>query len=336
MKLLSLAILPLLPLLTSAAERETVGSIKRHDAAMDELVAPDAEIEILTTGFSWAEGPAWDKEGQQILFTDVPNNVMYSWSEEDGRAVHMKPSGFDATEENPNGEGANGLAFDNEGHLLICEHGNRRISKVNDEGEKVTLTDNYQGQRYNSPNDLVVHSSGAIFFTDPPYGLAKQDNDPAKELEFSGVYRRNPDGEVALLDKELPRPNGIALSPDEKTLYVAQSDGRAPIVYSYPLNDELGVGERKVFFDTSEQAKEAPGAPDGVRTDIEGNVWTTGPGGVLVISPEGKLLGHILTESRTANLGWGGKDGQTLFLTSHRRLLALPTLTKWSEHSEKD
>ncbi|MDQ8189507.1 SMP-30/gluconolactonase/LRE family protein [Roseibacillus persicicus] len=313
-------------------------SIVSHDPSFDKLIAKDAEIEVLASGFSWSEGPVWDFSESRLLFSDVPNNVVHSWSEERGLEVYLKPSGFTGVAKHSREPGSNGLAFDSTGRLLTCEHGDRRLSVLTPSGGKMTLADNYQGKRFNSPNDLVVHSSGSIFFTDPPYGLPNQGEGPEREMPENGVYRWDPDGKVTQVIDDLVRPNGVTLSPDEKTLYIAQSHREAPHIISYPVDASLQPGEPNVLFDSSQLTPKLPGLPDGLKVDREGNIWSSGPGGVIVLNPEGKLLGQILTGRRTANLAWGGSDRSTLYLTANHDLLRVKTKTAGPtpRHTEKE
>ncbi|BCX49304.1 gluconolactonase [Haloferula helveola] len=293
-------------------------TIERLDPALDAIIPPDTEIETLCTGFQWAEGPVWLPEEKRLLFSDVPRNTIYTWKEGMTEAeVWMKPSGFTGPVSNRREPGSNGLALDAKGQLVLCEHGDRRVAVLTEDGGKMTIADQYEGKRFNSPNDLAIHSSGAIYFTDPPYGLPK---DAKPELDFCGVFRVTPDGEVTLLDRSLDRPNGIALSPDEKTLYVAQSHGPRPIITAYPMKDDGTVGPGEVFFDC--KPLDGPGAPDGLKVGPDGTVFSTGPGGLLIISKEGKLLGRVLCGRATANVGFGN-DGRWLFLTSKDRILRL-------------
>ncbi|MBJ06558.1 MAG: gluconolactonase [Verrucomicrobiaceae bacterium] len=310
------------------AERPTIGAIVRHDAAFERLVADDARIEVLASGFVWSEGPVWDKENSRLLWSDVPANTIYQWSEKkEAHSVFMTPSGYTGVTQGYPEPGSNGLSFDAKGRLVSCEHGDRRVAMLTPEGGKVTLADRYDGKRFNSPNDLAIHSSGAIYFTDPPYGLPRRERDHRRETDWFGVYRIETDGKVTLLSKECDRPNGIALSPDEKKLYVAQSYGPKPYIFSWDIKADGSLGPQQVLFDCSTLAKKYPGAPDGMKVDKDGIIWTTGPGGVLVISPEGKLLGHILTGQRTANCNWGD-DGSTLYMTADFHVCRIKTLTK--------
>jgi len=304
----------------SAAEvLPTVGGIERLDPRFDELVPRDAVIEVLAMGFDWAEGPVWmpasgDREAC-LLFSDVPRNRIHRWRPGKGVDVFLEPSGFSGPGRYGREPGSNGLALDREGRLILCEHGDRRVSRLERDGGRKTLADSFEGKRFNSPNDAVVHSSGAIYFTDPPYGLPGQWDDPRRELDCCGVYRIGVDGGVALLCRTLLRPNGICLSPDEQTLYVAQSDSRAPIIKAFRVNGDGTLDDGRTFFDATPLAKSRRGVPDGLSVDAQGNVFATGPGGVLVLAPDGTHLGTLLTGQATANCCFGA-DGTTLFITA--------------------
>lgn len=306
-----------LALTVSAMAQEP--SIQRLDPGLDALLAEDVPIEILGDGYKWTEGPVWDREAARLLFCDIPNNVIHAWSAEDGTRVFMKPSGYTGVADYGTEPGANGLAFDSAGRLLLCEHGDRRVSVLTKDCGKMTVADRYEGKRFNSPNDLVLHSTGGIFITDPIYGLPKKEQDPTREMDFCGVFRIAPDGTVHLITKEIERPNGIGLSPDEKTLYIANSYKPRPYIFAMQLKIDGSAAEMRTFFDTSKL--DGPGAPDGMKVDAQGNVWATGPGGLLVISPEGKLLGRVLTHRATANVAFGGQDGKSVFLAAHDRIL---------------
>ena len=297
----------------------TVGSIERLDPRFDQLVPRDATIEVLAMGFDWSEGPVWmpasgDRESC-LLFSDVPRNRIHRWRPGKGVDVFLEPSGFSGTGGYDSEPGSNGLTLDREGRLVICEPGDRRVSRLEQGGGRKTLADSFAGKRLNSPNDVVVHSSGAIYFTDPPYGLPKQWNDPRRELDCCGVYRIGTDGDVSLLCRTMTRPNGIALSPDEKTLYVAQSDPSEPIVRAFAVQDDGTLDEGRIFFDAAPLAKNRRGLPDGLKVDVRGNLFATGPGGVLVIAPDGTHLGTLLTGQATANCALGD-DGASLFITA--------------------
>ena len=212
----SLILAPCVLLLAPAghAERPTIGSVVRHDPALDKLLAKDAGIEVITSGFVWAEGPVWDRKNKRLLWSDVPANTIYEWEEgKEGHRVFMTPSGYTGITPGYPEPGSNGLTFDAKGRLVSCEHGDRRVAALTPAGGKITLADKFDGKRFNSPNDLAIHSSGAIYFTDPPYGLPEREKDARRELDWFGVYRIETDGKVTLLSKECDRPNGIALSP---------------------------------------------------------------------------------------------------------------------------
>jgi gluconolactonase len=310
------------------AERRTIGRVERRDPRFDGLVPKDAVIEVLAEGFRWSEGPAWDKAARRLLFSDVPGNVVHAWSDKDGLSTFLKPSGYTGPEGGGGREpGANGLAFDAKGRLVLCQHGDRRISRLED-GRFVTLVDRFEGKRFNSPNDLVLAADGSIYFTDPPYGLTKTFNDPGREIGWNGVYRLAPDGRVSVLVKDLRAPNGIGLSPDGRTLYVGQSDPNRPVLMAYDVAADGSVSNGRVFFDTTPLKKDGPGGPDGLEVDRSGNVFTSGPGGVVVLSPKGEYLGSVVTGVPTANCGFGGDDGATLYVTANDKLCRVRTTTK--------
>ena len=307
----------------------TLGKIERLDPAFDQLVDPGAVIELLAEKkFEWAEGPVWDSTAHRVLFSDIPRNMIWEWSSQGGLKPFLKPAGYTGAEPFTGREpGSNGLAFNQAGELVLCQHGDRRLARLVD-GKFVTLVDRYRGKRLNSPNDLVIKGNGDIYFTDPPYGLPKGADDPAKELGFQGVYRLSTQGEVTLLTRELSRPNGIAFSPDERTLYVANSDPQRAIVMAYPVKDDGTLGAGKLFFDQTQAAQEKkPGLPDGMKVSRDGTVWATGPGGVFVYSPQGKHLGTLATGVPTANVTFGD-DGSTLFITADKNLARLRTKVK--------
>ncbi|MBI1685438.1 SMP-30/gluconolactonase/LRE family protein [Caulobacter hibisci] len=308
--------------MSAQAAAPTLGSIRRLSPALDAVIAPDAKIEKLADGFVWSEGPVWVKDGQYLVFSDVPANIMYRWSRTDGKSVFLQPSGYDGPPTKIFREpGSNGMALDARGDLLVCNHGYRAITKLDLKTKaKSVVVDRYEGKRFNSPNDLAVAKSGAIYFTDPPYGLEGLNASPAKELSFNGVYLRRADGSLAVVDDKLTFPNGVALSPDEKVLYVAVSDPEGPVIMAYDLGADGLPTSRKVFFDAGALHKAGgPGLPDGMCLDTEGRLYATGPGGVLVITPAGELIGVIETGGPIANCAFG-EDGKTLFLTADKTL----------------
>jgi gluconolactonase len=312
----------------SSAQNKTIGQIIRLDPTFDNLIEKDAKIEVLGEGFVWSEGPVWVKNGSYLLFSDVPANTVYKWKEGEKITEFLKPSGYTGVMPYGDEPGSNGLIINNLGQLVSCEHGDRRISAMPlDIGGKRTLADNYQGKRFNSPNDIVQKSNGDYYFTDPPYGMPKKEKDTSRETELFGVYRIGKNGVVSLIIKDLTRPNGLAFSPDEKTLYVAQSDPDRAYLMSYPVLADGKVGKGKILFDATPMVKEGlKGLPDGLKIDKKGNIFTTGPGGILVISPTGKLLGRIETGEATANCAFGN-DGSTLYITADMYLLRLQTKT---------
>ena len=311
----------------------TIGSIQRLDPALDELIDPETPIEILAEGFEWSEGPVWVTELEAVLFSDIPNNAIFKWSEAGGKELYLKPAGYTGETARGGETGSNGLLLDAENNLVMCQHGDRRMARMDaplaqPAANFVTLADSYEGKRFNSPNDAVFKSDGSLYFTDPPYGLEKKAEDPAKELDFQGVYRLTPQGEVQLLTNQVYRPNGIAFSPDEQTLYVANSDPNLPIWMAYEVNEDGSLGGARVFFDATEMREAGlKGLPDGMKVDENGNIFATGPGGVLIFSPSGKHLGTILTTEATANCGFGD-DGSTLYMTADMYLLRVRLKTK--------
>lgn len=306
-----------------------LGDVVRLDPRLDSLVPRDAKIDVIAAGFDWTEGPLWvpDDRGGKLLFSDIPKNSIYEWRLGKGVQLFMKPSGFTGVGDYGAEPGSNGLLLDAKGRLVCCEHGDRRVSVLTENGGKRTLADNYQGKRFNSPNDGVLKSNGDIYFTDPPYGLPDHENDARRELEWFGVYRVTPAGEVTLLTKEMTRPNGIGFSPDEKTLYVAQSDSAAAIWKSFPVKEDGTLGPGKLFYDATKEMGKLPGAPDGLEVDAQGNLFATGPGGVYVFTPKGELLGRLSTGERTANVAWGD-DGSTLYMTADMYICRIRTGTK--------
>lgn len=305
-----------------------MGKIERLDPALDQLLAPYAVIEKLAAGFKWAEGPVWVKRGNYLLFSDVPNNVVFKWEPGVGTRVFLDPSGYLGSSAELKGGGSNGLTVDRNGRLVLCQHGERQVARLEKDGKFTPLARYYQLRRFNSPNDLAYKSNGDLYFTDPTYGLPKGANDPARELNVSGVYRVTPKGEVTLLTAELTFPNGVAFSPDEKTLYVAVSDPKHPVIMAYDVESDGRLSNGHEFFDAAPLTEGRKGLPDGLKVDRGGNLWATGPGGVLIISPDGRHLGTINTGEPTANCAFGGKDGSTLYITANMVLCRVQTLTR--------
>jgi gluconolactonase len=295
-------------------------------SALIAIIDPDANIEILAEGFVWSEGPLWIDQQQQLLFSDVPQNKIFSWTEAGGVLPYLTPSGYTGDVERAGEPGSNGLALSRDGkRLYLCQHGDRRIAEMDaslsePNANYLTIAETWNGKRFNSPNDLVVNSTGQIFFTDPPYGLEGQEGDPAKEIAFQGVFRLDPDGSTHLVTDALSRPNGIGLSPDERTLYVANSDPAKAIWMAYTLNDRGGIESERLFYDATSMVKTHQGLPDGLKVNKNGIVFATGPGGVWIFNPEGKPLGRIETGEATANCALN-TDGTVLFMCADDYLM---------------
>ena len=304
-----------------------LGQIIRHDPRLDTLIPPGSRLDVLASGFDWSEGPVWLPKEKALLFSDIPRNSVMIWREGVGVSLWLKPSGFTGPGDYGKEPGSNGLALDPRGRVVFCEHGDRRVSVLTENGGKRTLVDNYDGKRLNSPNDAVYKSNGDLYFTDPPYGLPQNWDDPRRELDFCGVYRLSANGKLTLLTKDMSRPNGIAFSPDEKTLYVANSDPKRAVWMAYPVNADGTLGAGKVFADVTEMVGKHKGLPDGLKVDRQGNLFATGPGGVHIYAPDGKLLGRIETGEATANCAWGD-DGSTLYITADMWLCRVKTKTR--------
>jgi gluconolactonase len=296
-------------------------SIIRIDPSFDTLLPRDAQIEKVAGGFTFTEGPLWRPSGV-LWFSDVVGNVVRQWSR-DGRVIELlRPGGYDGNSLPAGGFiGPNGMTAAANGDVLLCQHGNRRIVRVTNDLRVTTLVDSYDGKRLNAPNDLVYRSDGTLFFTDPPYGLPRQDDDPEKDIPFNGVFKLS-NGKAEVIIKDLTRPNGIAFSPDEKTLYVSNSDDKRRIWMRYDIAASGTVSNGRVFFDTTKHAD--GGLPDGMKIDVHGNVWATGPSAVFVFSPDGRHLGTIKPPEDPANCGWGD-DGRTLYITAETGLYRIKT-----------
>jgi gluconolactonase len=309
---------------TPVATRNVIAEakIERWDPAINAIVPANARIEKLAEGFGWAEGPVWIRNGGYLLFTDVPGNKMWKWSEKGGLTKFLDPSG--AANPDPaiwREAGANGLFPDGPDSILLADTGNRMIARLNlKTKKKMPLATSFDGRKFSTPNDLVRTQAGVMFFTDPPYGFAKFDDAPQKEQPFNGVYRVAKDGTVTVVEKDLFRPNGVALSPDESILYVTQSEPTRAIIMAYALDKNGNVTGKKLFQDVTDLvADKAPGLPDGLTVAADGTVFATAPGGVLVLSKDGKRLGRISTGKTIANCKFGD-DGHTLYLASSNML----------------
>lgn len=302
------------------AQKKTIGSVERLSAEIEQYIPQNAKIEILAEGFDWSEGPVWVEELGAVLFSDVPNNKIYQWDEKKGLQVFRNPSGFTNIVPNSKEQGSNGLTLDANNKLIICMHGDRRIARLDDwnKNDFTTVVGEFEGKLFNSPNDLVYARNGDLYFTDPPYGFKNGDKDSLKQIPFNGVYKLSQAGELSLLVKDLERPNGIALSNDESILYVTNSHAGNPGIMAYDLKAD-GVSNGRLFFDGKALSKKDKGSFDGLKIHPSGTIFTTGPGGVLVINDKGTHLGTIRTEVRSANCAFG-PDFKTLYMTSDNYL----------------
>jgi gluconolactonase len=307
----------------------TTGSVERLDPKIDTLIPADAVIEVLADGFSWSEGPVWVSQGDYLLFSDVPENIVYKWKEGEGKSIYLQPSGnTDEVDAGGSTEGANGLLLDENGQLILCQHGDRRLAVMDAPLDKPlpqynTITDNWQGKRFNSPNDAAFYKNGEIYFTDPPYGLPNYPNVLNRQIEFNGVYKVDHSGHTPVLVEEIIRPNGIAFSPDYKTLYIANSEDTRVLWYAYDVTVDGLLSNGRIFFDASDQLRDDnKGLADGMKINQQGYIFATGPGGVLVFDPDGKHLGTIRTGQATANVAFGN-SGDYLYMTAHSYLMRI-------------
>lgn len=303
-------------------------ALEAYHPSFSDFISPSEKWDILSTGHQWLEGPAWDTKRQKLYFTDVPLNVAYSWSEADGVEQFLKPSGADLSAKDGFREpGSNGLLYEAESDsLLMCNHGERSLQRIKlQTKERTNLVSTFKGKKFNSPNDVVKSKNGTLFFTDPPYGLTGLNASPLKEVSSNGVYKLTSDGEISVVVSDMSFPNGISLSPDDRYLYIAQSDPKSPIVRRVSLDSNLEPMENQIWLDLSSYLDDAnPGLPDGMAMCRSGEIFITGPGGVFLVSPEGNVFGRIRTGRATANCAFG-EDGKTLFITSGHSLLKIRT-----------
>jgi len=300
--------------------------IVRLDPRFDRLVPAGAVIEKLADGFEWVEGPVWDRRTGSLLFSDVPRNRIHRWKPGEAVSVFLEPSGYTGKTPFAGREpGSNGLAFDAEGRLVFCQHGDRAIARLESDGRRTIVADRFGGKRINSPNDVTLASTGDVYFTDPPFGLPGHFDDPGRELSFCGVYRVSRDGAVALLTDGVRAPNGIDLSADERTLYV--SDSATTRWYTFALGEDGALGPARLLYDGARLKEGNPGVADGLKVDVEGNVFGAAPGGIVVIAPDGTLLGRLDFGVPTGNCAWG-EDGRTLFIASNTAIYRVRLDTK--------
>jgi len=305
---------------------EPAGTIERLDPALDKILDKNTEIEILAKGFEWAEGPLWVDDKNYLLFTDIPPNRIFKWEEGMGVSLYLEPSGYTGAIARSGEPGANGLLLDNQGRLVMCQHGDRRMARMNaplddPKPQFITLADMWDGRRFNSPNDGIYMSNGDLYFTDPPYGLENSMKDPTKEIGFQGVYRRRAsNGRVDLLTADLMRPNGIAFSPDETIMYVSNSDSQNAVWMAYEVNSKGMFEQSRVFYDVTSFVGKESGLPDGLKVDKAGNIFATGPGGIWIFSSSGKVLGKIKTGEATSNCAFDN-TGSILYITADMYLM---------------
>ena len=306
-------------------EYKTIGTIERVDPALDSIISKDAKIEIIAEGFDWSEGPLWLDSRKMLLFSDIPQNTVYEWTEEKGKEVYLKPSGYTGTAQRGGETGSNALLLNKDGKLVLCQHGNRQMAMMDanlddPKPDFKTIAGTYQSKKFNSPNDAVYRNNGDLFFTDPPYGLEKNMDDPLKEIPFQGVYRVNTKGEVKLLVDSITRPNGIAFMPGGKTLIIGNSDDQKPFWYMYDVDEHDSLVNPRIFYDPPGAKKFEQGGHDGMKVDSHGNVFGTARGGVWILNKDGKLLGKINIPERTSNCALSA-DEKSLFITADMYVL---------------
>jgi len=306
---------------------KTTGSIERAGAALDTIIDNNTKIEIIAEGFQWSEGPLWVESQKMLLFSDVPRDTVYKWTEEKGKEVYLTPSGY--TDSIPRGGemGSNGLALDKDDHLVLCQCGNRQIAIMDAPFDKpvpkyIGLAKQYNGKKFNSPNDVIVSRQGDIFFTDPPYGLETQsDDDPKKEIPWNGVYKVKTNGEVILLVDSIPRPNGIAFLPGEKQLIIACSDPAKPNWYIYDVTED-SLANGRIFYSTAHEREGLKGLPDGLKVDSKGIIFASGPGGIWIFNSEAKLLGKIKLDEAASNVALSANE-KTLYVANDMQVLRI-------------
>jgi len=313
----------------SAAETtSTYARLESLDKRFDALIPADTKIEKIADDLMWSEGPLWDAKRKTLLFSDIPRNVIMQWNADKGVSRFLERSGYTGAAPFTGKEpGSNGLTFDLQGHLTICQHGDRRVSRRDADGTIVPLATEFQGKRLNSPNDLVFDKMGALYFTDPPFGLPGTFKDPGKELAFNAVFRLAANGKITAVVTDLEAPNGLGFSPDYKTLYVANATAKEPVWKAYAVKADGSLDAGRQFAEARAYVKEGDGVPDGLKIDVHGNLFATGPGGVHVFAPDGTRLGRIITDVPTSNVAFG-EDGSTLFITANHRVLRLRTKTR--------
>jgi gluconolactonase len=324
-----MAILLLLPMVScNSQDYPTTGSIERLSPELDQIIAPGTLPEILAEGFEWSEGPLWLPDQEKVIFSDIPNNSIFEWSEAGGLKLYLKPSGYTDTIARGGETGSNGLLLDQQGRLILCQHGDRRMARMlapldAPEARFETIAGTWNGKRFNSPNDAVFRSNGDLYISDPAYGMELRYEDPRREMDFTGVFRITPEGEVSLLSDRLSAPNGIGFSPDEKKLYVANSGGASGSIWmEYEVADDGSLRNEKLFYDAGPAADSLQGAPDGLVIRNDGIIFATGPGGVWIMTPRGEHLGIIRTGQATSNCTLDAEN-RYLYMTADMFLMRI-------------
>jgi gluconolactonase len=324
--LLPLCLLASLFSVNAQGPKQPVATVEYVSNELSRLIKKDAKVEVVAEGFQFSEGPLWVEKEQMLLFSDVPANTIYKWTEAKGKEVYLKPSGYTDTAKRGGFMGSNGLGLSTDGKLLICQHGDRKIVKMDaplnaPQQKFVTIADKYNGKKLNSPNDLFVTAAGDIYFTDPSYGFEQGGRDPKKEIPYQGVYKIDKSGSVTLLVDSIEQPNGIGLLPGGKTLIVANSDNRKKRWYAYDIAPNGSLTNARLFYDVSDE--KGMGGCDSFKIDAEGNVYAAGPGGIWILTKTGKLIGKIKVDGLTVANCALTKDGKTIFLTATNYLLRL-------------
>jgi len=319
MRILTLLICITTLLSCTMKETRTIATVERLDPALDAIVDTEVSFEIIAEGYEWSEGPVWVESTQTLLFSDVPKNTIYKWSEGKKAEVYLTPSGYTGSAPRTGETGSNGLTLDASGNLVLAQHGDRRIARMNapidaPKADFISIADTYEGKKFNSPNDVVFRSNGDVFFTDPAYGLPQQFEDPTREIMFCGVYKASHDS-VTLVTDTITRPNGVAFFPGEKTLLVSNSDPDRAMWYAFDLDENDSISNARIFYDATALTKTEKGLPDGMKFDKQGNLFATGPGGIWIFNSQGKVLGKIKTAEIAANCALSG-DEKTLFITA--------------------
>ncbi len=312
----------------TAQQYPTTGSIDRLSPDLDRIIAPGTLPEIVTEGFEWAEGPLWLPQQDKLIFSDIPNNSIFEWSERDGLKLYLKPSGYTGTTPRGGETGSNGLLLDGKGQLVLCQHGDRRMARMiapldAPASDYETIAGAWEEKRFNSPNDAVFSSSGNLYITDPAYGMELRYEDPGRDMDFTGVFLITPGGEVSLQTDLLTAPNGIGLSPDENRLYIANSGGNSGFLWmEYELSEDGMLQNERLFHDASAASDTLKGAPDGLVVRNDGIIFATGPGGVWILTPDGEHLGIIRTGQATSNCTLDAKN-RYLYMTADMYLMRI-------------